>query len=263
MYKYFLVFFLFIGLLFSSCEKKNNENISKDIKLPEVPEKVEVAPTPSPTPKPPLIGIKKAYLTPEGYQLILDFEVGGGKPYYDKFLKYVNWPGYNSGITGGVGSDFGMVSKENSLYDWRNWSEKKWLNDLANTSGITGQKAKAILPKYKHIYINWDLAEEVFNDTVVSRWYNACAKAFPGFEELHPNAQSSLTSLAFNRGLSFSGPRREEMREIKRLIPLKDYKGIATQIRKMKRLWVGSDIEKGMARRRDREADLVLTALKD
>ena len=51
------------------------------------------------------------------------------------------------------------------------------------------------------------------------------------------------------------------MREIRALVPHKDYRGIAQQIRSMKRLWQGTEIEAGMARRRDAEADLALSAL--
>ena len=73
-----------------------------------------------------------------------------------------------------------------------------------------------------------------------------------------PNCQGALVSLVFNRGASMKGDRRIEMRAIRNLAPQKDYAGIAQQFRKMKRLWIGTDIEKGMSRRRDAEADLVL-----
>lgn len=48
------------------------------------------------------------------------------------------------------------------------------------------------------------------------------------------------------------------MRAIRALVPQKDYTGIAEQIRKMKRLWKGTDIENGMNRGREGKADLVL-----
>jgi len=57
------------------------------------------------------------------------------------------------------------------------------------------------------------------------------------------------------------GDRRREMRAIRDLVPAKDYGGIASQIRLMKRLGVGTRIERGISRRRDVEADLVLSAL--
>jgi len=41
----------------------------------------------------------------------------------------------------------------------------------------------------------------------------------------------------------------------------KKYKEIAQQIRSMKRLWIGTKIEKGMSARRDAEADLALNSL--
>ena len=42
-----------------------------------------------------------------------------------------------------------------------------------------------------------------------------------------------------------------------------EFDGIAEQLRAMKRIWVGTTIEQGMNRRRDAEADLVLTAIED
>lgn len=53
-----------------------------------------------------------------------------------------------------------------------------------------------------------------------------------------------------------SGDNRLEMRNIRLLVPKKDYKGIAEEIRKMKRIWVGKNMD-GLLRRRDAEANLV------
>ena len=62
--------------------------------------------------------------------------------------------------------------------------------------------------------------------------------------------------MVFNRGTSLKGPSRMEMRKIKELIPKKDYKGIANEVRKMKRLWIGKNLD-GLLERRDSEADLI------
>lgn len=83
---------------------------------------------------------------------------------------------------------------------------------------------------------------------------------WPGFDELNANCQGALISLVFNRGAAMNGSRRIEMREIRdNLVPIKDCEGIATQIKKMKRLWAGTTIEGGMNRRRDAEAALART----
>jgi len=53
------------------------------------------------------------------------------------------------------------------------------------------------------------------------------------------------------------GNRRLEMRVVRDLVTKKNVHGIAEQIRKMKRIWLGTPIEKGMTRRREAEADLI------
>jgi GH24 family phage-related lysozyme (muramidase) len=53
------------------------------------------------------------------------------------------------------------------------------------------------------------------------------------------------------------GNRRLEMRVVRDLVTKKNVNKIAEQIRKMKRIWLGTSIEKGMSRRRDAEADLI------
>jgi GH24 family phage-related lysozyme (muramidase) len=46
------------------------------------------------------------------------------------------------------------------------------------------------------------------------------------------------------------------MRNIRDLVPKKDYKGIAKEFRKMKRIWQGKGLD-GLLARRDAEASLV------
>jgi GH24 family phage-related lysozyme (muramidase) len=62
--------------------------------------------------------------------------------------------------------------------------------------------------------------------------------------------------LVFNRGTKLTGDSRIEMRNIKTLIPLKKYKEIASEIKKMKRLWRGKNLD-GLLERRDAEAKMV------
>ena len=48
------------------------------------------------------------------------------------------------------------------------------------------------------------------------------------------------------------------MREIKNLVPKKDYRSISLEIQKMKRIWQGKGLD-GLLARRDAESALVLT----
>lgn len=195
-------------------------------------------------------------LTPEGRQLILNFEVGGGERYYNRLLARPTWPGFASGVTIGVGYDLGFNSERVIRSDWNGLKD---LDRLAPLSGITGQRAKDRVAQIRDILIGWEHANAVFTAVTVTRFYQLCQRTFPGFDDLRPNAQAALVSLVFNRGNAMSGPQRTEMRTIRSLVPKRDYAGIAHQLRTMKRIWKGTDISEGMSRRREAEARLAET----
>jgi len=195
-------------------------------------------------------------LSVAGYKLILDYEVGGGAPYYNKLLSRPTWPGEESGVTVGVGYDCGYNSRAVILGDW---SEVRQAARLAAASGVTGPPAKARAAELRDILIAWGLAEEVFNRVTVTRFYQLAQRTYPGFDGLRPNAQAALVSLTFNRGSSMTGDRRAEMREIRDCVPRRDYAGMARANRASIRVWRGTSIETGMARRREAEARLMET----
>lgn len=194
-------------------------------------------------------------------QLILDFEVSGGEQFYNQRLQNPIWPGAASGVTIGVGYDLGYNSKATITSDWGDHLDATSLARLLTTAGKTGGTAKAALSSVKDIVVPWQAAFAVFQAVTIPKFTTSARNAFPGFDDLDPNCQGALVSLVFNRGASMDGPRRLEMRAIRDLVPEKDYAGIAQQFRNMKRLWKGTDIEKGMNRRRDAEADLVLQSV--
>ena len=57
-----------------------------------------------------------------------------------------------------------------------------------------------------------------------------------------------------------TGDSRLEMRDIKLLVPKRDYRGIAEELRKMKRIWEGKGLD-GLLARREAEAKLVETCI--
>lgn len=189
--------------------------------------------------------------------VIIYYETGG-KDYYIKFLQHPTVPGGASGITIGIGADCGAgySSKEIFLKDWHMLIEADKVN-LSGAVGLNHQRSIAYLPRVKHIVIKWNDAIAVFNEKTVSAYYSLACRTFPKLEELDLRCQVALLSVVFNRGGSLIGEPRIEMREIRRLVPLKDYKGIAHQLRKMKRVWRGKDIQNGMYNRREGEAKLV------
>ena len=206
-------------------------------------------------------------LNDKSLNLILEFEVGGGGNYYNKFLKNPAWPGEQSGVTIGVGYDLGYVNKTEFTNDWKELPQKDF-DRLYKVVGIKGISAKDLIRGLKDISIPWDLALKVFNNKTVTKFYNLTRQTFPNFDNLPEDAKGGLVSLVFNRGAALEGDRRREMKLIRdgmKLVSTFDQKAltfIANQIRNMKRIWVGGSIEKGMSRRRDAEAKLIEDSLK-
>ena len=206
-------------------------------------------------------------LNDKSLNLILEFEVGGGENYYNKFLKNPAWPGEQSGVTIGVGYDLGYVNKAEFTNDWKELPQKDF-DRLYKVVGIKGIAAKDLIRGLKDISIPWDLALKVFNNKTVTKFYNLTQQTFPNFDNLPEDAKGGLVSLVFNRGAALEGDRRREMKLIRdgmKLVSSYDQKAltfIANQIRNMKRIWIGGSIEKGMSRRRDAEAKLIEESLK-
>lgn len=197
-------------------------------------------------------------LSPAGYQLILDYEVGGGRRYFERYLARPTWPGAASGVTIGVGYDCGYNSAAVIRSDWSELPTRD-KTSLANTAGITGPSARGRIAAVRDILIAWGMAEGVFNRVTLTRFYGLTERTFPGFDRLHPGAQAALVSIVFNRGSSMTGPSRLEMREIRALVPSANYPRIALEIRAMKRLWRDRGLD-GLLARREAEARLIETA---
>ena len=206
-------------------------------------------------------------LSKKSLDLILEFEVGGGENYYNKFLKSPTWPGEQSGVTIGVGYDLGYVNKTEFSEDWKDLP-KEIFDRLYKVVGIKGIAAKNLVRGLKDITIPWDISLKVFNNKTVTKFYNLTKETFPNFDNLPEDAKGGLVSLVFNRGNALEGDRRREMKLIRdgmKLVSSYDQKAltfIANQIRNMKRIWIGGSIEKGMSRRRDAEAKLIEDSLK-
>jgi GH24 family phage-related lysozyme (muramidase) len=191
--------------------------------------------------------------------LILEYEVGGGKSYYERYLSKPTWPGGASGMTLGIGVDCGYYTK-NELAKIFNFLPNTQLQLVENASGKTGQAGKEYTKyvKDKGIAVTWDQAMQIFNNLTWSKFARLAENTFPGLDQLCDNAYGAIVSLVFNRGTSLSGPSRSEMRVIKELVPKKDYKGIAEELRSMKRIWEGKGLD-GLIERREAEARLVET----
>jgi hypothetical protein len=205
-------------------------------------------------------------LNDKSLKLIFDFEVGGGENYYNKFLKNPAWPGEQSGVTIGVGYDVGYVNKTEFSNDWKDLP-KETFDRLYRVVGVKGYQAKELARRLKDITIPWDMSVKVFLNKTVKKFYDLTQITFPNFDKLPEDAKGGLVSLVFNRGAALEGDRRREMKAIRDIMARtqnfdqKTLSLIADQIRKMKRIWIGGSIEKGMSRRRDAEAKLIEEAL--
>lgn len=205
-------------------------------------------------------------LNDKSLKLIFEFEVGGGENYYNKFLKNPTWPGEQSGVTIGIGYDVGYVNKSEFSNDWKDLP-KEAAERLYRVVGVKGYQAKELARRLKDIIIPWELSVKVFMNKTVKKFYDLTQKTFPNFDKLPEDAKGGLVSLVFNRGAALEGDRRREMKAIRDIMARaanfdeKTLAQIADQIRKMKRIWIGGSIEKGMSRRRDAEAKIIEEAL--
>jgi GH24 family phage-related lysozyme (muramidase) len=193
--------------------------------------------------------------------LILEYEVGGGKEFYNKYLTHPTWPGGYSGLTLGIGIDCGYYTS-NELANMFSFLNADQLDVIKNASGKTGEAGRAYVKseavKNANITITWDEAIKIFDNVTWSKYARLAERAFPGLDQLCDNAYGAIVSLVFNRGTSMNGDSRLEMRNIRVLVPKKDYKGIAEEFRKMKRVWEGKGLD-GLIARREAEAKLVET----
>lgn len=199
------------------------------------------------------------------------------KPAVDLILEFEGidqpgkWPGASSGITLGRGYDLAHETRDELRRDWAVWLGIEAVERLATAVGKSGTAAAAIAPRFRDIKIAREAADTVFLQATLPKYEQQTRRTFPGSDLLPDLIRGALVSLVFNRGTSLTGDRRREMRSIHEL--LADWSerdaadrtaklpalaaAIAAQFRHMKRIWIGTDIERGMTRRREAEARLV------
>jgi len=190
-------------------------------------------------------------ITDKALRLILEAE-GLDQP--------AKWPGGGSGITLGIGYDLGFVTVQQFEQDWGPILSADQMERLKTVIGLTGGAAEMRAPQFSDIKVTRAQGEEVLKKRTLPLHSGRTEQAFPGVDQLPPDAQGALVSLVFNRGPGMDGDRRREMRAVRDAVARKDLREIAGQIRAMKRLWEGQGLD-GLLRRRDAEADLVESAI--
>lgn len=196
----------------------------------------------------------KNYLKYDWSRVIV-FE-SGGKAYYERFLKKMTYPGGASGVTMGIGADLGYMSLKEFEDHFEKYFSKEHSRRLKAVIGFKGERARQVIPQLRGIELSWEDASEAFVEWTLPKFWRLTNSLWKGVDLLCENTQIALVSLVFNRGTSTRGPSRVEMLNIRPLVLKKNYKGIASEIRKMKRLWRGKNLD-GLIRRREEEALMV------
>lgn len=190
--------------------------------------------------------------------LIVAQEVSS-KELYIKRYQRPEWPKGQSGITIGIGYDLGYATAERILDDWKDYLDPGMIRAMQRCAGATGVSAHNLLQQVKaQIVVPWDAAMAVFKTRDMPKWEATVIKAVPGSEKLPAGCFGVLTSLAYNRGASFSkqGDRYKEMRDIRLHVATGQWDVVPDDIRAMKRIWEGQDGMQGLLSRREAEAKL-------
>jgi len=208
----------------------------------------------------PVAGNDQMSCSRSGLQQIVRFEIAS-ETYYRRFLSHPIWPKGRSGITIGIGYDLGYQSASRIRRDWRGLLADTQLERLEGVAGLKGDRAAAALATVADITTPLTAARQVYYTTTLPACAERTRRVYPGVEQLPADAQAMLLSLIYNRGASLQGDRRREMKAIVALVVAGDLKGIAVQVRAMKRLW-GEDMS-GLLARREREAAMIECAHRD
>lgn len=241
-----------------------------------IPRVIVATPTPGPTPipvtrppespaattSPPTGALIEAppppALSPAGLALIYNYETGG-KAQYER-SPHPELPDLRlSGVTVGIGWDIHQYSKAVTMHDWAPVLPAPAPARLAETQPFYGRAAVEPWKQVRDILVPWVAATSVFLNNDVAREFAQARRAYPGFDKLSRNCQAALIANGFARGYGFTGANRAELRAIRELVPKRDYRGIAEQLRKQEHVWRGTSIYNGLKARVNAEAKLAET----
>lgn len=197
-------------------------------------------------------------IDPAVVALVVRWEVGSPAQYVRKYQGVI-CPGGASGPTVGIGDDLGHQTPQEIR---RRWSWHPDVDRMVTASGQVGpEKCNAWRAAHRDIRVGYDDAIRVFTRYSWPTYQAMAERAYRnGWGELTSNHQGSLTSNGYNRGFSFLGSRRTEMREIRdTCVPVNDAPCTAGQLRASCRVWDSQpDIRKGLCARRYSEADFAV-----
>ncbi|WP_018456792.1 peptidoglycan-binding protein [Bradyrhizobium sp. WSM4349] len=199
-----------------------------------------------------LHGISRA-----AFDLVVAAEVTSQAAYERKYRRVLEYPGEQSGPTGGIGYDFGTQTRSRISADWGDKVDVGMLRILLGASGKRGEAAAAYSRATRgQVDIPWDVALDVFANCDLPRYLAILERYCPGAGHLAPDCKGVLWSIAFNRdaaGFAKPGARYAEMREIRACVASGALARIPGLIRSMQRLWPKTS---GLYSRRETEARL-------
>lgn len=193
----------------------------------------------------------------EAVELVVRWEIGSPAR-YTKLYQGVICPGGGSGPTIGIGYDLGTQTPAAIRAAW-GWHSD--IDRLVTASGKTGPAACAAWrAEHRDIRVPYADAIRVFETHDWPKYMAMAARAYRnGWKALNPAHQYALGGNGYNRGFSFLGARRTEMRVTKdTCVPSNDAECTAGQLRASCRVWEGTPIYKGICARRYDEASFAV-----
>ena len=215
----------------------------------EAADSITAEPLPEPAP---------SSIDPAVVALVVRWEVGGPAQYVRKYQGVI-CPRGASGPTVGIGDDLGHQTQQEIR---RRWGWHPDVDRMVTASGQVGpEKCNAWRNAHRDIRVSYDDAIRVFTRFAWPSYQAMAERAYRnGWAGLTYPHQAALTSNGYNRGFTFLGSRRTEMREVRdTCVPGNNAPCTAGQLRASCRVWDSQpDIRKGLCARRHAEADFAV-----
>jgi GH24 family phage-related lysozyme (muramidase) len=202
-------------------------------------------------------------ISQQATDLVIACEVSS-RAVYERLYQVPVWPKGASGLTVGIGYDIGYVSDVELKRDWEPYLPMAAILKLSQACRIKGTAAAAIVKDFADIRIGWDSAKRQFEEQARPRYVGMTRSTLPNPERLNGSTLGALVSLVYNRGASFAleGDRYAEMRNIKSHMASGNLNIIPNELRSMERLWRGRPDMRGVVLRREAEALLFESGLR-
>ena len=148
----------------------------------------------------------------------------------------------------GVVVESGEVAEAGGGLRWKVGDED--LEAMKKCVGKRGAEADDVKKHAASVNIPYSVAVRQFVERALPKWIDRSRALWPNFNSLSQGQRAALTSIAFNRGTSLEGRRRDEMRAIVAALANNNLTPVPRLIRSMSR-WHTLE---GLRKRRHHEA---------